>query len=124
VTVLLEEMRVNWVPPFLATLERQSLSSPSLGDWPWDTPGGEMLRRNVRLTPLPGFGDDDALAVLRELPEMVVFSSDYPHREGDEEPLELYEPDLSALDDDLRMSFLGSSIEECFARTGDPLPTR
>jgi predicted TIM-barrel fold metal-dependent hydrolase len=124
VTVLLEEMRVNWVPPFLATLERQSLSSPSLGDWPWDTPGGDMLRRNVRLTPLPGFGDDDALAVLHELPEMVVFSSDYPHREGDEEPLELYEPDLSTLDDDLRRSFLGASMEDCFARTGDPLPTR
>jgi predicted TIM-barrel fold metal-dependent hydrolase len=124
ITVMLEEMRVNWVPPFLATLERQSLGSPSLGDWPWDVSGGDMLRRNVRLTPLPGFGDDDALAVLHQLPGMVVFSSDYPHREGNAAPLELYEPELSVLDDELRRSFLGDSMEACFARTGDPLPVR
>jgi predicted TIM-barrel fold metal-dependent hydrolase len=123
-TVLLEEMRVNWVPPFIATLERQALSSPSLGDWPWDVSGGDMLRRNVRVTPLPGFGDDDAMAVLHALPDMVVFSSDYPHREGNAEPLDLYEPELSDLDDELRRSFLGTTMEECFARTGDPLPSR
>ena len=34
-------------------------------------PGGDMLRRNVRSTPLPGFGDTDALDVLRELPGVV-----------------------------------------------------
>jgi predicted TIM-barrel fold metal-dependent hydrolase len=123
-TVLLEEMRVNWVPPFLSMLERQSLSSPALGEWPWEMSGGDMLRRNVRITPLPGFGDDDALAVAAQLPGMVVFSSDYPHLEGNAEPLALYEPGLSALDDDARASFLGDSIEECFARTGDPLSAR
>jgi predicted TIM-barrel fold metal-dependent hydrolase len=121
-TVLLEEMRVNWVPPFLATLERQSLSSPALGDWPWDVSGGDMLRRNVRITPLPGFGDDDALAVAAQLPGMVVFSSDYPHLEGNAEPLALYDPGLGTLDDDVRRSFLGDSMEECFARMGHPLP--
>jgi hypothetical protein len=124
ITVLLEEMRVNWVPPFLATLERQSSSSPSLGEWPWHVSGGDMLRRNVRLTPLPGFGDDDALDVLRQLPGMVVFSSDYPHREGNAAPLELYQPDLSNLDEASRSAFLGGSMEECYARTGDPLPAR
>jgi predicted TIM-barrel fold metal-dependent hydrolase len=123
VTVLLEEMRVNWVPPFLSTLERQSLSSPALGEWPWEVSGGEMLRRNVRITPLPGFGDDEALTVAAQLPGMVVFSSDYPHLEGNAEPLELYQPALDSLDDHLRSLFLGDSIEECFARTGDPLPT-
>ena len=48
-TVVLEEMRVNWVPPFFQTLERQSLPSFALGDWPWDVSGGDMLRRNVRV---------------------------------------------------------------------------
>jgi hypothetical protein len=82
-----------------------------------------MLRRNVRITPLPGFGDDEALTVAAQLPGMVVFSSDYPHLEGNAEPLELYQPALDSLDDHLRSLFLGDSIEECFARTGDPLPT-
>jgi predicted TIM-barrel fold metal-dependent hydrolase len=124
VTVLLEEMRVNWVPPFLAMLERQSLPSPALGDWPWDVSGGDMLRRSVRITPLPGFGDDDALDVAAQLPGMVVFSSDYPHFEGNAAPLDIYRPAIDDLDDDVRSLFLGDSMEECFARTGDPLPAR
>jgi predicted TIM-barrel fold metal-dependent hydrolase len=41
-TVVLEEMRVNWVPPFFATLERQALPSFALGDWPFDVSGGDM----------------------------------------------------------------------------------
>lgn len=120
-TVMLEEMRVNWVPPFLQMLERQSVSSPALGDWPWEMSGGDMLRRNVRVTPLPGFGDVDALDVLAEIPEVVVWSSDYPHQEGNADPIELYRPALDALDPQLRGSFMGGNAEECFARMGDPL---
>lgn len=71
-TVVLEEMRVNWVLPFVATLE-------------------------------------------------VVFSSDYPHDEGDAEPLALYEPEIDDLDAEVRELFLGASMADCFARTGDPL---
>ena len=120
-TVMLEEMRVSWVPPFLQMLERQSVSSPALGDWPWEMSGGDMLRRNVRVTPLPGFGDVDALDVLAEIPEVVVWSSDYPHQEGNADPIELYQPGLDSLDAELRTSFMGSNAEECFARMGDPL---
>ncbi len=121
VTVMLEEMRVSWVPPFLQMLERQSVSSPALGDWPWGLSGGEMLRRGVRVTPLPGFGDVDALDVLVELPEVVVWSSDYPHQEGNADPVNLYGPALDELDAELRASFMGANVEECFARMGDPL---
>jgi hypothetical protein len=81
-----------------------------------------MLRRSVRITPLPGFGDDDALAVAAQLPGTVVFSSDYPHFEGNAEPLALYGSQLDELDPGVRALFLGDSMEECYARTGDPLP--
>jgi predicted TIM-barrel fold metal-dependent hydrolase len=120
-TVLLEEMRVNWIAPFVDTLSRQALSSPILGEWPFNLPGGEMLRRNVRVTPLPGLGDTDALDFLARLPEMCVFSSDFPHHEGNAEPIELYQPGLDGLDDELRAFFLGENIAECFARTGNAL---
>ena len=121
-TVVLEEMRVNWVPPFFATLERQALPSPALGEWPYDVSGGDMLRRNVRSTPLPGFGDSDALDVLRKLPDQLVWSSDYPHFEGNAEPIELYGAALDDLEGGMRAWFMGGNIEQCFARTGDPLP--
>ena len=103
-------------------LDRQSQSSAALGDWPWDLSGGDMLRRNVRVTPLPGFGDSDGLDVLAQLPEMCVFSSDFPHQEGNAEPIELYRPALDHLDDALRASFMGQNMHACYARMGDPLP--
>ena len=89
-TVVIGELRAGWFPHVITTLARQAVSSAFLGDWPWSASGEEMLRRAVRLTPLPGFGDDDALDVLTRLPDMVVFSSDYPHHEGNADPIELY----------------------------------
>jgi predicted TIM-barrel fold metal-dependent hydrolase len=120
-TVLLEEMRVGWIPPFVEVLERQALPSPILGDWPWERSGGDMLRQNVRVTPLPGLGDTDALGFLAALPEMCVFSSDFPHLEGNADPIDLYRPELDDLDAEIRSSFLGENAADCFARTGDPL---
>jgi predicted TIM-barrel fold metal-dependent hydrolase len=121
-TVLLAELRINWVPPFLDTLAAQAEPSFILGDWPWDISGADMLRRNVRVTPLPGFGDLHPIEYVRASPETFVFSSDYPHHEGNADPIKLYGDELDALDEDLRTSFLGGNMEECFARTGDPLP--
>ena len=80
-----------------------------------------MIRENVRFTPLPGFGDTGTIELLQRYPDMLVFSSDYPHQEGNAEPIELYQPALNELDAELRASFLGENITECFARTGDPL---
>ena len=54
----------------------------------------------------------------------LVFSSDYPHHEGNADPIALYGPQLDALDEELRESFLGSNMQGCFTRMGDPLPAR
>src|SRR5206468_12375919 len=108
-TVVIEEMRVGWLPWFIATCGRQALSSPALGDWPWDVSGADMLRRNVRITPLPGFGDVDALDVVAKLPEMCLFSSDYPHMEGNADPIALYGEALDALGVEVKDSFLGAN---------------
>jgi predicted TIM-barrel fold metal-dependent hydrolase len=120
-TVMLEEMRVGWVPWFVRMLDRQSRPSLALGDWPFALSGGDMLRRNVRITPLPGLGDDEALDVLAALPEMCVWSSDYPHLEGNADPIELYRPGLDDLDAGVRSAFMGGTVEQCFARMGSPL---
>jgi predicted TIM-barrel fold metal-dependent hydrolase len=120
-TVLLEEMRVGWLPWFVGRCEQQTQPSVALGPWPFELSGGGFLRRQVRVTPLPGFGDRDALEVMAQLPEMFVFSSDFPHAEGNAEPIELYRPGLDELDEELRASFMGENMYECYARMGDPL---
>jgi predicted TIM-barrel fold metal-dependent hydrolase len=120
-TVVLEEMKVGWLPSFIDACTRQSLPSPGLGDWPFDVSGGDMLRRNVKFTPLPGFGDIEALDVVAHLPEMGLFSSDYPHMEGNADPINLYGEPLREIDPELRERFLGTNATDVFARTGDPL---
>lgn len=120
-SVLVEECSAGWLPHYVKTLSRQATSSPILGEWPFSISGAEMLHRNLKLTPLPGFGDDDALDVLWALPDMVVFSSDYPHQEGNVDPIALYGDALDGLDGELRDGFLGGTTAACFAAMGDPL---
>jgi len=123
-TVLVEEANAGWLPWFVKSAGRMAGPNPVLGDWPYPMSGTEMLKRNVRLTPLPGFGDDEALELLAVLPEMTVWSSDYPHAEGNAEPIALYQPGLGDLPKEVREGFLGGTVEESFARMGDPLPSR
>lgn len=120
-TVMLEEMKIGWFPAFVDACSRQSLPSMGLGDWPYSVSGADMLRRNVKITPLPGFGDVEALDVLQRLPDMCLFSSDYPHMEGNADPIRLYGAALEALDGELRERFLGGNAADAYARTGDPL---
>jgi hypothetical protein len=63
----------------------------------------------------------EALDVVAALPEMGLFSSDYPHQEGNADPINLYGMRLAALDESLRDQFLGRNAAAAFARTGDPL---
>jgi hypothetical protein len=52
---------------------------------------------------------------------MGAFSSDYPHHEGNVEPIKLYGEGLDDLDADVRQRFLGGNVVDSFAKTGDPL---
>ena len=85
--------------------------------WPYDLTAGEFMQRNVRATPLVSQGDD-TMRLLEQIPEMMVFSTDFPHPEGNDV---FYDPGLVTMDDALRESFLGANIAACFDRMGDPL---
>jgi hypothetical protein len=50
-----------------------------------------------------------------------ILSSDYPHFEGNGDPMGHYEKDLAAVSPEIKAAFLGDNIAECFARTGDPI---
>jgi predicted TIM-barrel fold metal-dependent hydrolase len=92
-----------------------------MGPYEYELTPTEFVRRNVRITPLPR-SHQSPVRLLEELPECVVFSSDYAHNESNPEPNAHYEPILAEVDPDVRTSFLGGNLAECFARTGNPLP--
>jgi hypothetical protein len=62
------------------------------------------------------------MQAIHEVPDMFVFSSDFPHNEGNVEPIALYADALAALDAATRDAFLGGTMEAVFDRMGDPLP--
>lgn len=113
-------MGVGWIPAYVDMCGRQSHSSVMMGDWPFELGGDELLRRNVRFTPLPGF-NEGVLDVIAALPEMALFSSDYPHQEGNADPINAYGDPLQALDPGTLERFMGRNAVDAFARMGDPL---
>ncbi len=118
-TVITEELGIGWLPYFVSRCDGLSGAGP----WPFDLTPGEMIRRNLRAAPLPGLGDPNPLTpALLEIAEMLVFSSDYPHGEGNGDPMHLLAPSLAQMSGARRASFLGGNIADCFARMGDPLP--
>jgi hypothetical protein len=50
-----------------------------------------------------------------------VFSSDYPHFEGSNDPIGHYAKELAGFPEDARAAFLGNNVAQCFARMGDPI---
>jgi hypothetical protein len=91
-----------------------------MGQYPYELTPTEFVRRNVRITPLPR-PHQSPVALLEDLPECVVFSSDYAHHESNPEPTAHYDGLLSNMPPQVRASFLGGNLAECYARMGDPL---
>jgi len=120
-SVIVSELWTGWLPNFLRQTDVFTAKGGPWGEWPFPMSGGDYLRRHVKVTPLPGLGDWDTLDLIRMLPEIMVFSSDYPHTEGNADPINLYRPGLDELRPGVREAFLGATMSDCFARMGDPL---
>lgn len=118
-TVITEEIGVGWLPYFVTRCDLLGFAGP----WGFDRTPGEMVRQQVRAAPLPGLGDPNPIGDdLAGLAEMLVFSSDYPHGEGNRAPLALFSPSLAKMTGPQQEQFLGGNILDCFVRMGDPLP--
>lgn len=121
-SVLVAELNLYWLPGLLGRLEAfGSWSDNVFGPWLCEDSPAAILRRHIKASPLPGLGDFDALDMVEALPGMLCFSSDYPHSEGNADPVALYRPRLDELPADVRAGFMGGTIRDCFARTGDPI---
>jgi len=121
VTLVLDELWASWLPWFVDRLDMLGDANGQLGPWTQERSPGELARRHVKGSPLPGL-HDDGMTAIHDVPDMLVFSSDFPHREGNVEPIEVYGDALARLAPAVRDAFLGGTMCDVHARMGDPLP--
>ena len=117
-TVVMEEVGISWLPHLLGILDHgvghASLTILNDGEFRPDFAGSayklplapsEYLRRQVRVTPL--VVSQPLKPVLDLAPDMLCFSSDYPHVEGTSDAVALCERQMSGVSDDVRSAFYG-----------------
>jgi predicted TIM-barrel fold metal-dependent hydrolase len=122
-TVLFSELGIEWFVPTVQRMDAMAapgLSPLVIGEYRLALQPSEYVRRNVRISPLPA-PHESPRALIDALPEVAVFSSDYPHFEGNPDPLAHYEAELADLDPEVREQFLGGNIASSYALMGDSL---
>ena len=117
-TVVMEEVGISWLPHLLGILDHGVGHSSNTilndGEFRPDFAGpayklplapSEYLRRQVRVTPL--VVSQPLTPVMELAPDMLCFSSDYPHVEGTADAVALCERQMSGVSDDVRAAFYG-----------------
>src|SRR3954468_12784936 len=122
-TLLVSELGVDWFPGWVSKVD--GMASPGVsplvvGEYRWPLTPREYVLRNVRISPLPA-SYESPVPLMEQLPGVAVFSSDYPHFEGDPDPLAHYAAELTAVDEATRDLFFGGTIADAYARMGDPI---
>jgi predicted TIM-barrel fold metal-dependent hydrolase len=105
------ESGAGWVPDFLRQLDLAhkafSRTDPYLKQL--SMMPSAYLRRAVKFTPFPG---EDVGAMIKDAgPELLMFSSDYPHPEGTKDPLGRFERTLEDIDEPTKEKFYSTNFE-------------
>ena len=106
------EFGAAWVPGFLRQLDLGyrsfSRTDPLLQSARLKP--SEYIRKHVKFTPFPG---EDAGYLIKDAgPELFMFSSDYPHPEGTNDPIGRFERTFRDIGDDARDRFYSRNFEE------------
>ncbi len=106
------EQGAEWVVTMLPRIDRaQRLfkkNEPDLAALP--LPPSEYIRRQVKFTPFP---EEDVGWIIDQIgPELVMFSSDFPHPEGGRDPLAKFEASLADAPQEHQDRFYATNFEE------------
>ncbi|HMI93340.1 MAG TPA: amidohydrolase family protein [Polyangiales bacterium] len=105
------ELGAGWVPQFLRTLDMSQKifkrSDPQVAALPLRA--SEYIRRHVRFTPFPG--EDVGRMIEDAGPELFLFSSDYPHPEGTDDPVGRFERTFARIDEQAKEQFYRTNFE-------------
>jgi predicted TIM-barrel fold metal-dependent hydrolase len=99
------ELGAGWVPEFLRTLDTSQKifkrSDPNVAQL--KLRASDYIRRQVRFTPFPG--ENIGRMIKDSGPELYLFSSDYPHPEGTDDPMGRFENKMQDIDERAKEQF-------------------
>jgi uncharacterized protein len=109
------ELGAGWVPEYLRTLDLGQRifkrTDPSVEALPLKA--SDYIRRAVKFTPFPG---EDAGRLIRDAgAELFMFSSDYPHPEGTDDPIGRFERTFNGISEEAKNKFYSENFQEMFA---------
>jgi uncharacterized protein len=109
------ELGAGWVPEYLRTLNLSQKifkrTDPSVAALPLKA--SDYIRRAVKFTPFPG---EDVGRLIRDAgSELFMFSSDYPHPEGTDDPIGRFEHTLNGISEEAKENFYSENFQEMMA---------
>ena len=98
------ELGATWLPSFLHFIDTGLRSFRQIQDLSHLTmKPSDYVRRQVVVSPFAG---EDVGWIIEQIgPEMIAFSSDYPHHEGTDDPIRRFEASMTGLDAEAREAF-------------------
>lgn len=105
------ELGAGWVPEYLRTLDYSQKifkrTDESVAALPMKA--SDYIRRAVKFTPFPG--EDVGRMIADAGADLFLFSSDYPHPEGTDDPIGRFERTFSAVTEDEKEKFYYSNFQ-------------
>ena len=111
------ELGAGWVPEYLRTLDLSQKifkrTDPSVEALPMKASG--YIRRAVKFTPFPG---ENVGRLIRDAgADLFMFSSDYPHPEGTDDPIGRFEHTFEGISEQDKTKFYSENFRELMAIT-------
>lgn len=109
------ELGAGWVPEYLRTLDLSQKifkrTDPSVEALPMQA--SDYIRRAVKFTPFPG---EDVGRLIRDAgPDLFMFSSDYPHPEGTDDPIGRFERTFKSISEEAKEKFYSENFQAMMA---------
>jgi predicted TIM-barrel fold metal-dependent hydrolase len=109
------ELGAGWVPEFLRMLDLSQKifkrTDPSVARLPINA--SEYIRRAVKFTPFPG---EDVGRLIKDAgAELFMFSSDYPHPEGTDDPIGRFERTFHDISEEAKNKFYSGNFQKMMA---------
>jgi predicted TIM-barrel fold metal-dependent hydrolase len=110
--VIVSELGIDWLPDFLETIERETDDNKprmlNFARYHLPLKPSEYMQRQVRVSVV--HQQDELRPTIERVPDgIIVFASDFPHIEGHQEAVSLYDAQLQGLARTTRESFFGRS---------------